>query len=133
MRRRARTALAASAAALAASITVGWSAQSGAMTTPEAQQDELCQAYRDFTAAMTNTSPAAQAVRRYRTVRLAAVAETFPYWPQQHAEPIPVAGQRLRTVLALPYASASDAFSAARPVAVSCGWDWRVGQIRAGS
>lgn len=133
MKSRTRAALLVATAALTASVTAGWSTQLAETPGHQKKQESLCQAYRDFAAAMTNASPASQAVRQYQTVRLAAMAETFPYWPQKHAEPVPVAAQRLRSVLALPYASAEDAFSAARPVAVSCGWDWRVGQIAVGS
>ena len=88
---------------------------------------ELCDDYRAFTGAILNSGILADAGVRMTAAQLQRAAEGFPSVPQTESAPAHDAAPALELLLEAPYATRKDLFIAARPIAVSCGLDWRNG------
>lgn len=113
------------ACAIAASITLLWATTTAPLPSTVATQDELCSAFEELRASFDVSTLGGQAGIRRAGSALAAVAERYPLQQQPNAAPARDASRGLRVVLDLPYGTARDLWTAARPVAVACGADWR--------
>lgn len=119
------------AAGLAVALCVGTAsaAWSNAFAHKHAQmtREALCADYRAFTGAILHSGILADAGVRMTAARLQQAAERFPSAPQPESVPAHDAASALRLLLRAPYATRTDLFVSARPIAVACGLDWRNG------
>ena len=117
--------LAAVACTVLASTTVLWAATTTPLSHSVSTGDELCSAFEDLRASFDVSTLGGQSGIRRAGSALAAVAERYPLRQQPNSAPARDASRGLRVVLELPYGTARDLWTAARPVAVACGADWR--------
>lgn len=110
---------------IAASLTVLWASTTSPLPRTVATHDELCSAFEDLRASFDVSTLGGQSGIRRAGSALAAVAERYPLEQQPNSAPARDASRGLRVVLQLPYGTARDLWTAARPVAVACGADWR--------
>lgn len=110
----------------AATATAAWGQAFAAQNEPTSPE-AMCDDYRAFTGAILNSGILADAGVRMTAAQLQRAAEGFPSVPQTESAPAHDAAPALELLLEAPYATRKDLFIAARPIAVSCGLDWRNG------
>lgn len=86
---------------------------------------ELCAGLDDLRQSFDIRVLSGQAGIRRAGAALAELAERYPEAPQLNAIPAHDAASGLRAVLSTKFGTARDLWTAARPVAVACGQDWR--------
>ena len=85
----------------------------------------LCAGLEDLRHSFDIRVLSGQAGIRRAGAQLADLAERYPEIAQRNARPAHDSAAALSAVLAARYGTARDLWTAARPVAVACGQDWR--------
>lgn len=108
------------------SVALGcWGVLAAAPQQEATGRDEVCHGLEDLRAAFDVRTWGGQAAIRRAGAALAETAGRYPEVEQAGAYPVRSASQSIRHVLRLRYTTSRDLWSAARPVAVLCGRDWR--------